>query len=215
MIEFNKDKYLVVRDFFSLKDTKRMANRMKLLRHYNLLEKDTQCPLSDSVYGDPIHSEIQELYREKIENIIGIKLLPTYTYARSYSPREVLEIHSDRPACEISLTSTLEYDTLDNEPWEIFVEVDKENPDAILSENGEYGIKYKLYPGDALLYQGCKIKHWREMFKGFYQAQVFIHYVNKYGPYSACKYDFRPSLGSTRFTKNNEAESEFHAIRNL
>jgi hypothetical protein len=189
--EFDEKKYLIVRNFFSLKDTERMARRMKLLADKNLLTVDDQCALSYSVYSDPIHAEMQEMYRYKLQSILDLEVFPTYTYSRIYMPKEVLEKHKDRPSCEISITSTLEYDTFDDKPWELFIE----NSEALL-----------LYPGDALIYKGCEAEHWREKFIGVFQSQVFMHYVNKNGKYHEYKYDFRPSLGSSVLTKNTEQE---------
>lgn len=219
---FEKNKYCVIPGFFKPWDVNRMANRMAVLERYGRLERDPQCPKSLSVYSDPIHSEMQEMYRYKLETMIGKKLFATYTYARTYAPKEVLKFHSDRPSCEISLTGTLQYDTYDNKPWIIFVELDKDNPDAIEShievegqteKQVKYGRPVTLYPGDILVYKGCEIKHWRESFVGVMQSQVFIHYVDANGPYAEYKYDCRPSLGCTGNLKNmqkfNELNSRF------
>jgi hypothetical protein len=158
-----------------------MAKRMMFLKQTNNLDIDIQCPKSGSIYSDSVNSEYQELYRNKLEQLIGYTLYPTYNYCRVYSPKEILKRHRDRPSCEISITATLEYDTFDDEPWDLYVEPD---------------IKIKLYPGDALVYKGCDIEHWREKFVGAHQTQVFMHYVDANGPYAECKYDFRTSLAS-------------------
>lgn len=184
---FDENRYVIFRNFFNMYDVMRMSRRMWFLKSSNLLIKDPQCPLSSSTYSDPIHSEMQELYRYKLEDLLGYKLLPTYTYSRIYSPREVLERHRDRPSCQISLTATLDYDTFDGEPWDLFVEPN---------------VSYKLYPGDVLVYKGCEIDHWRDSFIGISQTQVFFHYVDANGPYTDFKYDFRPSLGSSVNTKD-------------
>lgn len=184
---FDENRYVIFRNFFNLYDVMRMSRRMWFLKSSNLLTKDPQCPLSSSTYSDPIHSEMQELYRYKLEDLLGYELLPTYTYSRIYSPREVLKRHRDRPSCQISLTATLEYDTFDGEPWDLFVEPN---------------VSYKLYPGDVLVYKGCEIDHWRDSFIGISQTQVFFHYVDANGPYTDFKYDFRPSLGSSVNTKD-------------
>lgn len=190
---FDENRYIIFRNFFSPYDVMRMSRRMWFLKLNNLLEIDEQCPLSSSIYSDPVHSEMQELYRIKLEELIGYQLYPTYTYSRIYSPREILKRHRDRPSCQISITATLDYDTINNEPWELIVEPNK---------------GYKLYPGDALVYKGCDIDHWREAFRGYSQTQVFFHYVDANGPYSEFKYDFRPSLGSSVKTKNLKLEQE-------
>ncbi len=211
--EFENNKYTIVRNFFSTRDIERMDRRLTYLKNTNQLTNDPQCPLSLSIYGDPVHSEMQEVYRDKMESLLAINLYPTYTYSRVYAPKEILKYHMDRPSCEISLTVTLSYDTFDDKPWLIYVEADKNNPAAIVShiqeENSpiptiKYGIPYHLYPGDALIYNGDKIAHWREPFIGITQQQVFMHYVNKNGKYHEYKYDFRPSLGSSLNKKDEQ-----------
>lgn len=186
---FEKNRYVIIKDFFDRKHVDRIKNRLHLLQKSNLTTVDKQCPKSHSIYSDTVVAEIQEIYRMKLENAIEYSLYPTYSYSRIYQPKEVLERHRDRESCEISVTSTISYDTYDNEPWDIFVEPNKQ---------------IKLYPGDALIYKGCEIDHWRESFVGLYQTQIFLHYVNANGPYADCKYDFRPSLSSSVDTRNTE-----------
>ena len=36
-------------------------------------------------------------------------------------------------------------------------------------------------PGDAIIYLGCELTHWREIFNGDFAAQTFLHYVDKNG----------------------------------
>ena len=40
-----------------------------------------------------------------------------------------------------------------------------------------------LNKGDAIIYNGCKLEHWREPFDGDYHIQTFLHYVDKKGEY--------------------------------
>jgi hypothetical protein len=179
--EFDDNKFLVIRNFFDKRHVERMSKRISFLKKINKLKEDEYCTLSKSIYSDTVNSEYQELYREKLENIIGYSLYPTYNFCRVYVGKETLQKHIDRFSCEISLTSTLDYNTFDDEPWDICLDPD---------------IKIKLYPGDILVYKGCEITHWREKFIGIQQTQVFMHYVDVNGPYTECKYDYRASLGA-------------------
>ena len=43
------------------------------------------------------------------------------------------------------------------------------------------GTPLTLNVGDAAIYLGCEVEHWREEFKGDYQFQAFLHYVDKEG----------------------------------
>ena len=49
--------------------------------------------------------------------------------------------------------------------------------------------------GDAVVYKGCELYHWREKYiEGQWQAQVFLHYVDANGPHAQEKYDRRNKL---------------------
>jgi len=63
--------------------------------------------------------------------------------------------------------------------------------------------------GDAVMYRGCDIYHWRESYKeGKWQAQVFLHYVDQDGPHAEWKYDKRESLGLSKTTSNTLQENK-------
>ena len=38
-----------------------------------------------------------------------------------------------------------------------------------------------LERGDAAVYLGCEVEHWREEFEGDHQFQTFLHYVDAEG----------------------------------
>jgi hypothetical protein len=74
-----------------------------------------------------------------------------------------------------------------------------------------------MQPGDAIIYRGCEIDHWRDEFKGLMQSQVFFHYCDRNGPFKDAKFDCRPGLGYPHTAKNPEAlkrlkmaEAKFH-----
>jgi hypothetical protein len=54
-----------------------------------------------------------------------------------------------------------------------------------------------LQPGDAVLYRGMELEHWREPYEGVRAAQVFLHYVDRDGPCAEEKFDRRDALGVT------------------
>lgn len=51
-----------------------------------------------------------------------------------------------------------------------------------------------LAPGDALLYRGIDLFHWREPYPGQRLAQVFLHYVDRRGVHSDRRFDGRKTL---------------------
>jgi hypothetical protein len=102
-----------------------------------------------------------------VSDLLGEKVLPTYSYARIYKHGSTLTRHRDRPACEISITLNLKKDC----DWPIYFQ----RPDS--SETN-----LELNSGDAVLYLGCQSDHWREAFVGQEYTQVFLHYVRADGP---------------------------------
>jgi hypothetical protein len=141
---------------------------------------DRLMPKTPGSYGDPAFDGLLEFLRPQIEAASGRRLFPTYSYFRLYKRGDVLPAHRDRPACEFSLTLNL--GQVPDAPWPIFVQ----------GEAGPFGAW--LGPGDALLYRGPEIRHWREPYAGERLVQVFLHYVDRDGPNAGLRYDGRESL---------------------
>tara|TARA_R100000149_G_C5856937_1_gene123965 strand:- start:252 stop:797 length:546 start_codon:yes stop_codon:yes gene_type:complete len=126
-------------------------------------------------YGDPLMDGVLILKKEKIEKELGKELLPTYTYWRMYNQYSELEKHTDREACEYTVSITIKQDM----EWPLFI-----------GKNKVY-----IESGDGVLYQGTKIEHWREEYEGDYAMQLFLHYVLKDGKFADEALDRRQSLG--------------------
>ena len=94
-----------------------------------------------------------------------------------------MQIHKDRPSCQISATLTL--GTL-GKIWPIWFE-------NVRGENTEINIPV----GDMIVYKGCELNHWRTPMPDnvIKQYQVFLHYVDSNGPYKDHRFDKRPMLG--------------------
>ena len=175
--ELLTNNYLIVKNFIS----KEIALDLGLsFIEYSKIVKKSNPLHCDEIDGNPINYAFrvhspkngQDLLYGKcdeVSNIVGCKLLPTYSYARVYKNGSFLPIHKDRSACEISLTVHLDGDT----SWPIYIT----NPQAL-------PIECNLQPGDAVLYLGCLAHHWRFKYTGENYAQVFLHYVREDGLYS-------------------------------
>jgi hypothetical protein len=146
----------------------------------NMAVDDPICQGTPSAYADPVMEELLFRLIPSISNVSGVSVYPTYSYFRVYHRGDRLARHSDRPACEISLTLNLGYDA--PSAWPIFV------------QTGRGPAQIDLEPGDALLYRGIEREHWREQFEGAHSAQVFLHYVNQNGPHTDRRFDGRESL---------------------
>jgi hypothetical protein len=75
------------------------------------------------------------------------------------------------------------------------------------NEDKANATEVKMEIGDAVMYRGCDIYHWREAYKeGKWQAQVFLHYVDQNGPHAEWKYDKRESLGLSKTEQGNQIQ---------
>ena len=135
------------------------------------------------------HDLMLETLHEKlwpiVEQILGEELFPTYTYSRLYSNGDTLEVHTDRPACEVSLTVQL--GRSHHYAWPICMG-DK---------------RFDMAEGDAVIYSGCDVKHWRNKCDGpvgYYSGQAFFHFVRKDGEFANHAFDKR-DLPMTAFQK--------------
>jgi hypothetical protein len=140
-------------------------------------------------YGDTMTETILQNSCEPISNIIGIKILPTYSFVRLYMQEDELEKHIDRPSCEISATLSLGYDKSKGiNPIYFSKFMDGSNAEEIL-----------LNPGDLCIYRGCNLYHWRPPIENKWLLQTFLHFVDAEGPYKNNIYDNRPYLGYNKY----------------
>ena len=115
----------------------------------------------------------------EISEIVGETVLPTYSFGRIYRQDDQLLEHTDRSACEVSLTVHLHGD----DEW-IF---------------SCYDECFSLNPGDAILYLGTLVPHKRiGAYTGNQYVQFFLHYVRSRGCHRHAIFD------STRPTRDNE-----------
>ena len=59
-----------------------------------------------NIYGDPFTDTILKLSTDHISCMLGKHLLPTYSYVRFYQRGDELNVHTDRPECEYSVSLT-------------------------------------------------------------------------------------------------------------
>jgi predicted 2-oxoglutarate/Fe(II)-dependent dioxygenase YbiX len=179
---FERDKYVLLDKFLAQESCEELTLELKRLVTAGKTTADLQCPKSQSVHGALAFDSLLEQLLPNFEFACGKRLLPTYAYARLYAPGDELKIHTDRPACEISATLTLGFD---GDVWPIFMG----------SQDKTSASKIEMGVGDAVLYRGMDVHHWRNPYtEGKWQAQVFLHYVDADGPHAEWKYDKRPKL---------------------
>ena len=126
-----------------------------------------------------------------ISALAGCELLPTYAYFRVYQEGDVCRVHSDREACEHSLSLMLEL--ADDRPWPLDIGRQRiDNPPALVGEDfgSEEYASLPMRAGDAVLYRGVHYRHARlQPNPNRWSAHLFLHLVNSNGPHAAHAFD--------------------------
>lgn len=122
-------------------------------------------------------------------------LLPTYAYFRAYQKGDICRIHSDRQACEHSLSLTVAYG--ENLVWPLSVGTERlDQPQSMVTDDfagAPYG-SVAMRPGDGVLYQGTHHRHGRlDPNPNSWSAHLFLHWIDRNGPYKAEAFD-RPTM---------------------
>ena len=174
-------KYKKVNNFLSSDEINLLKDYCKIKHRLNFNSFDTKQNNNHDTYfyGDHLMESLLLNKKKLMEKETGLELLPTYSFWRLYTKFCDLAKHKDRPSCEISVTVMIDSDKT---PWPIIVN----------------GNSIELQPGEAVIYMGCELEHWREEFKGNICAQVFLHYVDKNGPFKEWNMDKRPLYGVTQ-----------------
>jgi len=165
-------KYKLIKNFLNEKEVE-LLKTYSLLKHKNNFTNFDTTNNSDSFfYIDPFAETLLMQKTKLMEKETGLKLHPTYSFFRIYSFNADLKKHVDRESCEISVTVMIGSDGTE---WPIYM---NDKP-------------VELMPGDACIYMGREVNHYRKNFKGDWHSQVFLHYVDQEGPFKDFKYDKR------------------------
>src|SRR5712671_5552941 len=119
---FDRDRYVVLPS---------LLQRLSLTKLYNYANKvaeiletlrldDEQVPGTPRSYGDFMMDGLLVDLLPEIERSSGLALFPTYSYFRVYKHGDTLAKHTDRPACEISVSLCLGFE--DGKSWPIWIE---------------------------------------------------------------------------------------------
>ncbi len=135
---------------------------------------DDHVETAHSFWGDTTIDALLTGLGPRIGELVGRPLLPTYGYGRIYSAGDKLAPHRDRAACQV--TATIHLGSDGGVPPPICLE-----PDSAIAQQ----------PGDAVVFLGDEITHWREIYRGRSFGQVFLNYVYSDGARARLLYDGR------------------------
>jgi hypothetical protein len=176
------DGYLVIEGFMDRRLARILYDVLLLRQWRHESKRDGQVPDAYSYWGDSTLDAVLISLQPDLEAAAGCALLPTYSYARLYQNGNSLARHRDREACEIAATIHLGYSGMGPPPIRFA-------PDVAVTQQ----------PGDAVIYLGDKLEHWRDAFAGVNFGQLFLNYVRADGARRGYVYDgrldaFPPSL---------------------
>lgn len=205
--QFEKDGYLVVKNLWNPEELYhpvpqergQMTWWGKKMDQFTHQQVEMQVEGSLARYWYPQYRSIHSGIRIKLEEILGKKLYNTYYYDRFYFPGQELTRHTDRDACEISVT--VHVSTTLKQCWPIWIKTPDTYSDERKIEIVEYGENRSvcLSAGDGMIYKGCERPHWRDPMPGNnknwwwkkenYYHQIFFHYVLADGQRSHYAFD--------------------------
>ena len=108
-----------------------------------------------------------------VAKILNKEIIPSFCYTRLYFPGSKLNVHKDRPACEITV-SHCHY----GKPWKIFILEDE----------------FITQTGTSICYEGIDKEHCRISPTLSRTLYSFYHWVEKGGKYEEFKYDTSEKL---------------------
>jgi hypothetical protein len=146
-------------------------------RLFRSMEGDGQVGGAPCEYADPVAEQILSQKTSYLCDILGLDLVPTYSYLRLYRPGDRLSAHRDRPACEITVSTSLAAASR----WPLSILV-----------SGRV-VDYCPAARSAVAFRGHELLHWRDPLAAHGSvAQALFHYVDRHGPFQSWAYDRRP-----------------------
>ena len=131
---------------------------------------DEQSALRHVAHNDPVARFFHHQLAGVVSAAAGEPVKPSYVYFASYQGGAELERHTDREQCEFSITFCVDFtpEPLAATDWPIRLDT----PQGAL-------IVYQAI-GDALLYRGCHVPHYRKRLRqGATSSSIFFHYVRR------------------------------------
>jgi hypothetical protein len=182
-----------------------LAYSYSIIKYSNQKQFNIEAQTSSliGVYGDYLMETLMDMSTPVVEQNVGKKLWPTYSYFRIYDKGSDLKIHTDRESCEYTVALCLGADPID-QPYEIFIGEEDETSDYkyydVHKNYNKYRIDYKfpMFPNNAVIFKGMDKIHWREMCTHDHFMTLFLHYVDQEGPYKEFKFDKRQMLGEKK-----------------
>jgi len=141
-----------------------------MVRNGGMKYGDSQAPRRFFAYNESVAQYFHSQWTGIVSAIVGEPVKPSYVYVACYQEGADLAKHLDREQCEFSITMCLDYtpEPRTCTPWPLMLQ----------TAGGTASVFQAL--GDALLYRGREVPHWREPLRlGNTSSSIFFHYVRK------------------------------------
>jgi hypothetical protein len=120
-------------------------------------------------YDEPLTRYVHAQLTRTVSDLARRVVEPSYSYLAFYQGGAVLEPHTDREACEYTLSLCIDAtpDPLIHGAW----------PLHLMTESGP--ASFTLGIGDGLLFRGRSLTHWRDRLpEGYTSSSVLFHFVD-------------------------------------
>jgi hypothetical protein len=147
-----------------------------LRRYYRHMVRTGGMTLGDSgsprrcvAYNETVAQFFHGQFAAIVSAIAGVRVRPSFVYVASYQGSAELPVHTDREQCEYAVSLLVDYtpEPLDQSPWPLYLETAK----------GTVTVWQAI--GDALLYRGQSLPHYRTPLAGSSTStSIFFYYVD-------------------------------------
>ena len=168
--EFERERYLVARDLLHPFELTALREYYRCLLEAGLIRLgDRQVNRRYSLYNETISRFLHVRMRHAMSAVVGQPVVPSFSYFLSYADDAELEVHSDRPQAEFSISLQVDYLP---EP-----EAETGWPLCFRRADGEVRAA-DLRIGDAAFYRGAELPHFRARLPREHQStHLILEYV--------------------------------------
>lgn len=170
MIDLDKEYYYKLDKFLDLKTCESMKNKF-----FDCLEINKEVMREDvrkgffSLQDNDIFKKMSEKLLLEFSNLIGKELLYSFSFITYYEPGANLLEHVDRPQGQYAFNVNL----WKNTEWPIFLKHPETKEIVRIDQN----------PGDAFIYKGIEVPHFRPTLKEGNSLQFMLFAVDKNSPF--------------------------------
>lgn len=169
---FRRSGYAILDAFFSRPFCLSLSTYFQALRAQGfLLAGDVQVPSRNVLSNEAVSVFLHRQLSPFVSALVGRQVKPSYCYVAEYMPGAVLRRHVDRPQCEFTISLLVDFRPrpAGKCAWPLW-----------LSPTGKDRLGVRLGIGDAVLYKGREIAHWRNALAPDKRSiSLFFHFVSE------------------------------------